>query len=458
MSDHLPEQVSEWPNDPYELLGVSPNEDPKALRKAYVRLIRKFKPEQFPDEFQRIRSAYELATRTGSGTDGFSGFHSSTAAPAASESNYQSNQSSQADAAWDAAKTGNFYEAKSILESLLTAQPDDEYVISRLYWVKKIDPEENEEAIFCWLCRIAMRSSESSHVWPLLISESECGHPELLSADFAALLGTTAALPHMNWLLSSRWGEAVRQVAWETIASDVRQLSKDHPTAKSDTAFCAGLYALQYLIWSDRKSNKCFSEVAEAVSGAKRWLTENNQNELQAMIAVREEWIQCRRLPAIATQLMRETLTGSAASSRTRIEFLRQLNTVPGKWLKLFDKLEVKNPLVMHWLFRCMADIEPPKLDTERNKVLSALISKFLWLNNPELYTESRLNLAKFCIINGVQLEQVAEKMAIKQKVLIKQRRDLGQRHIEKYSELIMVDRPIHCLVHGMVEWQMMMA
>src|SRR5881396_2443210 len=60
MSEHeLPEDLKQWPRDPHQLLGTKPGVAPKALRQAYTRLIRRFKPEQFPEHFRRIREAYD---------------------------------------------------------------------------------------------------------------------------------------------------------------------------------------------------------------------------------------------------------------------------------------------------------------------------------------------------------------------------------------------------------------
>jgi len=41
----LPQDMAEWPNDPYELLGMDSSADEKTLKRAYTRLIRKFRPE-----------------------------------------------------------------------------------------------------------------------------------------------------------------------------------------------------------------------------------------------------------------------------------------------------------------------------------------------------------------------------------------------------------------------------
>jgi hypothetical protein len=53
----------EWsllPHDPQAFFGLADGFDRKDLKRAYNRLIRQFKPEKFPQEFQRIRAAYEL--------------------------------------------------------------------------------------------------------------------------------------------------------------------------------------------------------------------------------------------------------------------------------------------------------------------------------------------------------------------------------------------------------------
>jgi hypothetical protein len=68
MSEHaLPDDPSDWPDDPFELLGVEPGVSPRDLRRAYLALIRRYKPEHAPDEFRRIREAFEAAQRYGAG-------------------------------------------------------------------------------------------------------------------------------------------------------------------------------------------------------------------------------------------------------------------------------------------------------------------------------------------------------------------------------------------------------
>ncbi|MDH5655180.1 MAG: J domain-containing protein [Spirochaetia bacterium] len=54
MAEELPET-----NDPYELLNVTEKTSLRDLKRAYVRKIKIFRPEKYPDEFKRIQEAYE---------------------------------------------------------------------------------------------------------------------------------------------------------------------------------------------------------------------------------------------------------------------------------------------------------------------------------------------------------------------------------------------------------------
>lgn len=47
------------PHDPEAFFGLEAGFDRTALKRAYNRLLKQFKPEKFPEEFQRIRAAYE---------------------------------------------------------------------------------------------------------------------------------------------------------------------------------------------------------------------------------------------------------------------------------------------------------------------------------------------------------------------------------------------------------------
>jgi hypothetical protein len=73
MADTLDEpNWSLLPHDPVQFFGLRAGFDRRDLKRSYNQLIRRFKPERFPQEFQRIRAAYEQlenAIRYGQATD-----------------------------------------------------------------------------------------------------------------------------------------------------------------------------------------------------------------------------------------------------------------------------------------------------------------------------------------------------------------------------------------------------
>lgn len=46
-------------NNPYDVLGVRPEDDDGTIRKRYLELVREFSPEQYPARFAAVRAAYD---------------------------------------------------------------------------------------------------------------------------------------------------------------------------------------------------------------------------------------------------------------------------------------------------------------------------------------------------------------------------------------------------------------
>lgn len=59
MSEQVEPQWDLLPRDPEGFFGLSEGYDLRELKRSYNQFIRRFKPEKFPEEFQRIRAAYE---------------------------------------------------------------------------------------------------------------------------------------------------------------------------------------------------------------------------------------------------------------------------------------------------------------------------------------------------------------------------------------------------------------
>lgn len=55
----LSDDSNVWPSDPSVLFGLGTDASRRDLKRAYTRLIRRFKPEHFPEQFRRLREAFE---------------------------------------------------------------------------------------------------------------------------------------------------------------------------------------------------------------------------------------------------------------------------------------------------------------------------------------------------------------------------------------------------------------
>lgn len=52
--------VENPPQDPLSVLGVRADSSDEQVRSAYLRKVKEFPPDRSPDEFERVRDAYEL--------------------------------------------------------------------------------------------------------------------------------------------------------------------------------------------------------------------------------------------------------------------------------------------------------------------------------------------------------------------------------------------------------------
>ena len=59
----MPSDPDLWPRDPFALLGIASSAGADDARRAYTRLVKRYRPDESPREFQQIRAAYEEATR-----------------------------------------------------------------------------------------------------------------------------------------------------------------------------------------------------------------------------------------------------------------------------------------------------------------------------------------------------------------------------------------------------------
>lgn len=116
----------------YERLGVSPDASREEIKLAYVEAVREYPPERHPDQFQRIREAFETLYDPESRTE-----YDATSSPAVEEA---------LEAGQEALVEGNHEEAEAAFKRALVLEPEAHF-IRNLLGVTHLHQEANADAL-----------------------------------------------------------------------------------------------------------------------------------------------------------------------------------------------------------------------------------------------------------------------------------------------------------------------
>jgi hypothetical protein len=262
--DHLPDDLRHWPRDPYQVLGVASPCDPREARKAYTRLIRRFKPEQYPDHFQRIREAYDAlkldAQYFGSFTpeepaDGASDLpDGGTPEPvAAPELSPPTIKPDLLQVFWDMACNDQEDEAYRGLREMFEINPHGSEVPARLYAMLLANPELDPVRTPCdWLLR-GMRTEGPWGPCRVLYRREIDDHPEeVLSDRFVSLLDQGTPLNSLAEFLAWRWEALQRLERIVLIDDDLKRVAGRLEQENEEGWVHLLLRAADYLAWQWR--------------------------------------------------------------------------------------------------------------------------------------------------------------------------------------------------------------
>lgn len=216
----LPDDHREWPSDPFALLGVERGADDTTIRRAYTQLIRMFKPEHHPDQFCRIREAYDTCRQQATW------FRSVSVPPPTDEAGEPTVSlprwsapvdielpPNEADRLWAEATAGNLEAAYQGL-AYLAAQTNDADVLLRLYWLKSLVPTlDRERTRHHWLAAALEHSRLGHAALELYRRELEADPEAGLNEPYLELLKTDAAwaqLVHASQMRIAAAGRAGR--------------------------------------------------------------------------------------------------------------------------------------------------------------------------------------------------------------------------------------------------------
>lgn len=237
----LPDDPAHWPNDPNELLGVSFGVTPRELRRAYHRLIRIYKPEQFPEQFRRIREAYEYLLRI---VEWCAPRAESPAAAQSEETQLASVPKEPAakeeiplaterpprdelDELWDAAIAGRPAGAYEYLAQRIQQQAGKVEFYQRLYWLRTLWPDlDARRAPADWLVEGLLTTGLAG---PLreLYREEVTDHPaEALSERYERLLDAPITAALLADLIEWRFRAAMQLQRGDILNADLPKLGR----------------------------------------------------------------------------------------------------------------------------------------------------------------------------------------------------------------------------------------
>ncbi len=229
MTPHeLPDDHREWPSDPFAILGVERGADDTAIRRAYTGLIRKFKPEHHPDQFCRIREAYDTCREQATW------FRPVSVPPPTAEVGEEPSSlprwsapivveqpPSEADRLWAEATAGNLDAAYRGLAEL-AAQGDDADVSLRLYWLLALAPNlDRDRTRHHWLFAALAHSRLDHAALELYRRELEADPETGLNEPYRKLLAIDARWPQLVHAAQMRIAAAGRAGRLWIIESDL---------------------------------------------------------------------------------------------------------------------------------------------------------------------------------------------------------------------------------------------
>jgi len=386
----LPDDFSRWPADPFELLGVPPNANDSDLRKAYAQLIRIYKPEHFPDQFRRIREAYEAARHyahffTASNPPADLPAHAAESPPAAqpmsatpkpSDPGTQSAEAAlraaprpfdeELDEAWNWAIDGDEARAFALLLELQTRYPDRTETYLRLYSLLSVAPELDTQRTPCdFLVQGLRRNQGSGPCQELYRREIEDNPGEALTERFAELLSTMTQPELIATFVRWRWSAAGRQKRFEVIRDDLAGLRAWLAVDQEETWLRLLASAADQLAWAPTSIYalcfmECLHEASRHVHLQLRCV--DVFDRLEDLERVWGQWnslMNNDRVPAQFLELLARFWTRPFSKMRRSVmALLADVRAETDRWLKCLDIVNDRSPALLSHFDRMLDSYE----------------------------------------------------------------------------------------------------
>lgn len=464
--DHLPKDVRGWPTDPYAVLGIAPGLTQRDLKKAYTALIRRYRPEDEPEKFRRIRDAFEMiqqhlkwynppppiddppplepapppAEIARNDTPSEPPPYTSPLeepvdlpldGPAANEEPWlvQANQQSfrggghqtEVVELWDRACAGEDELAYRRLREIYNAHPDDKEILLRLYWLHALNPDLDHVRHPCdWLVE-GLRSAGLGGPCRELYRRYLANHPEeALSARCGSLLEVVAAPILLGQLVEWRWLAAGKLRKWSIIATDLETVGPRLAREDEDTYARLLLFAIDELAWFNEEAARrvlhgCCAEI-EKLEHLHGRLGESFAR-LDFLLELARAWRQVQfedaRWRPILNLIPQTWLLPPHELRPLLFQHLDDWRNRMRETLDLFDEIASRAPILLAQLGRTLDGYyysfafhpQPTAEELERRA------RQFLATVDAALYPQFRWKLLNFCLREFLAPEWLAEVM-----------------------------------------------
>lgn len=479
MSDHrLPDDPADWPDDPHLLLGVGEQADLPTLRRAYNRLIRRYRPDEFPAEFQQIRQAYETACSFAQWRDQFpddddsedDGAETAAAGNADSPHNDEEDLSSnfpssavqpdpsavgfqeEIDEAWNRAKEGDIRSAYRSLIQLHERRPELDEVVLRLYWLLKIKPSiDSDKQPADWLVEGMCRSSASGRLMQLYWSELENRPAEAVSPRIYRLLEASSEPFQRNDLLSRRWNAAASRDLPRIVEADLERERRRMQIDQSEEWARLLFTATDYLAWrqddptAQSLFNRCCTELEEFDH-----LHIPLEMEFQRFDHLRELQKTCEsvwdtNVPSEWLELVRDSWNGPDEQLRRRVHaLLVTWVRAPGRALGILDRLNHDSAVAVRQLETLFLRVGRSYYDYDTgddSDLLTRSIEQWLQANAGQNYKKLRVLAMQFCLEEMISADMFVN--------IALNNRWSRIAFSDAAAETLNIDAPLHCVIAG---------
>ena len=443
MSEHLSEDATNWPHDPYVLLGVSRDTDERTLRRAYTSLIRRFRPEHHPQEFQRIREAYEqvqqnlafpgswdaLTSPTGrarqfdqwptrhavedSSRRDSSQRDSDSSAKHSKPANHDTRQSAEAVPDFEVLlATGDPALALRDHEARFGEHPDVEEAALQRYWLLKLQPTNDDEHVFDWLAAQAFRHSGQEKVLACLRQEVAWDSDLARRDSLAWLAGEDVSQDRFQDILAARWRSAAVNGGWSLIADELRQIEERDRLDAQDSWAAASVTVMNLLLWGGQAQHKELRRLRDVLVKCEELQLRlphifDALDELDALLS------ELQSLSVELSEFVRPLLRAAGLYDRrvySRQVWLMARRLAEGgvKMLPALRQLATQTPFAFGRLFSVLAEANGYRaieFRSEHGQTLSRLAEQLISSTNWATEVPDFTDIIRFCTEYGVPVD-----------------------------------------------------